>query len=159
MFILIDRPKTIFRYEDGEDKREIGRDELLSVLSTGEARALYLLNIIFELEARKKAKQETLLILDDIADSFDYKNKYAIIEYLKDILESDNFLMIILTHNFDFFRTVHSRLTIDRGSNCLMSMKTSTNVELIKAEYFNPFHYWRKHLKENTKILIASIPR
>ena len=30
-------------------------------------------------------KENKLIIFDDIADSFDYKNKYAIIEYLKDI--------------------------------------------------------------------------
>ncbi|MFO0704840.1 MAG: hypothetical protein U0517_02585 [Candidatus Andersenbacteria bacterium] len=64
--------------------------------------ALYILNIIFEIRARKKANQKTLLIVDDIADSFDYKNKYAIVEYLKDISEDDNFFQIILTHNFDF---------------------------------------------------------
>jgi hypothetical protein len=48
---------------------------------------LYILNIIFEVKARIKANQETIFIVDDIADSFDYKNKYAIIEYLKEILE------------------------------------------------------------------------
>lgn len=56
---------------------------LLNVLSQGEKRALYILNIIFEIEARKELDQKTILIIDDIADSFDYKNKYAIIEYLK----------------------------------------------------------------------------
>ena len=44
-----------------------------------------MLNIIFEVEVRKNLKHETLFVVDDIADSFDYKNKYAIIEYLKDI--------------------------------------------------------------------------
>jgi hypothetical protein len=31
-----------------------------------------------------------LLVVDDIADSFDYKNKYAIIQYLKDIAEEES---------------------------------------------------------------------
>lgn len=62
-----------------------------AVLSNGELRALYLLNIIFDVEARKKNNIETLFIVDDIADSFDYKNKYAIIEYLKDIAKQPIF--------------------------------------------------------------------
>ena len=57
----------------------------MQALSTGEKKALYILNIIFEIEARTKAGQQTLLVVDDIADSFDYKNKYAIIQYLLDI--------------------------------------------------------------------------
>ena len=48
----------------------------------------------------------TIFVVDDIADSFDYKNKYAIVEYLTDILTEPFFLQIILTHNYDFYRTV-----------------------------------------------------
>jgi ABC-type lipoprotein export system ATPase subunit len=54
------------------------------------------------------------LIIDDIADSFDYKNKYAIIEYLQEIAEDKNFKMLILTHNFDFFRSIQMRLNIKK---------------------------------------------
>ena len=51
----------------------------------GEKKALYILNIIFEVEARKKTRTETIFVFDDIADSFDYRNKYAIIQYMHDI--------------------------------------------------------------------------
>lgn len=61
--------------------------------------------------------QKTLFIVDDIADSFDYKNKYAIIEYLKDIGDNEIFHQIILTHNFDFHRTVSSRLDMGEKTN------------------------------------------
>lgn len=74
-------------------------------LSQGEKKALYILNIIFEIEVRRHARSETLFVVDDIADSFDYKNKYAIIQYLQDVSEDPLFRQIILTHNFDFFRT------------------------------------------------------
>lgn len=85
------------------------RNNLVEVLSTGEKKALYVLNVIFEIEAQRKSGQGTLLVVDDIADSFDYKNKYAIIQYLMEIAESDIFKQLILTHNFDFFRTINSR--------------------------------------------------
>lgn len=74
---------------------------MIDVLSRGELKALYILNIIFEIETRKQNAGHTVLIIDDIADSFDYKNKYAIIEYLKEI-SNFKFRQIILTHNFDF---------------------------------------------------------
>jgi wobble nucleotide-excising tRNase len=66
---------------DSESETDISK--LLTVLSNGEKKALYILNIIFEIEERKKTSMDNLLIFDDIADSFDYKNKYAIIEYLR----------------------------------------------------------------------------
>ena len=151
-------PNIKFIYHSRGDIKEIDDNKLKSVLSTGEKRALYILNLIFEIEVRKNSGEETLLIIDDIADSFDYKNKYAIIEYLKEILESDVFHMIILTHNFDFFRTVHSRLNINRD-DCFMTLKNDSKIKLEKAGYLkNVFNYWKTQINRNKSILIASIP-
>ena len=74
-------------------------------LSSGEKKALYILDILYDIEARKKNSKNTLWIIDDIADSFDYKNKYAIIQYFE-ISNYPSFNTIILTHNFDFLRTI-----------------------------------------------------
>jgi len=136
----------------------LDRDTLLKVLSTGEKRALYILNIIFEVEARQKAQEPVLFIVDDIADSFDYKNKYAIIEYLKYMSEIQCFRMIILTHNFDFFRTIESR-KISFYNQCLISIKNDTGVKLLKMEGLkNPFiKDWKNNLGDKKK-LVASIP-
>ncbi|MGL5439379.1 MAG: hypothetical protein ACRDA4_03205 [Filifactoraceae bacterium] len=46
-----------------------------------------------------------------------YKNKYAIIEYINDISECIDvngeklFKILLLTHNFDFYRTIASKVT------------------------------------------------
>ncbi|MCQ9376229.1 hypothetical protein NMQ14_18445 [Methyloversatilis sp. XJ19-13] len=120
-----------FIFNDGTEQAPVDRASLLQALSTGEKKALYVLNILFEIEARKKAGQDTLIIVDDIADSFDYKNKYAIIQYLMDISESPHFKQILLTHNFDFYRTVESRFV--GYSNCLMTSKTGAGVALEPA--------------------------
>ena len=95
-------------------EKDVREDNLLRVLSQGEKRALYILNVLFEIEIKKKEGQDCLVVIDDIADSFDYKNKYSIIEYLSDISKEENFHLIILTHNFDFYRSVCSRLGMDR---------------------------------------------
>lgn len=151
-----DIPAISFIFKDQENEIAVKKDDLLQALSNGEKRALYILNIIFEVEARKQDTQETLFVIDDIADSFDYKNKYAIIEYLKDISEVTNFKQIVLTHNFDFFRTIQSRFV--PYDNCLMVEKTSIEIKIEKAEYIrNPFKYWMEHLDDGKK-LIASIP-
>lgn len=153
-------PNLNFVFQDNDLNQEKGVDEaeLLKVLSQGEKRALYILNIIFEVRARQKANQETIFVVDDIADSFDYKNKYAIIEYLKEISEHPNFFQLILTHNFDFHRTVSSRLNMGRN-NRLNTVKTATDIQLITEKYQNnPFTHWKDNLHQNETMLVASIP-
>ena len=105
-------PNLTFQYHDEKDVPIAqNKDNLLKILSKGEQRAYYILQLLFDIEARR-ANPDNLLIFDDIADSFDYKNKYAIIEYIKDLHVSKNFKIIILTHNFDFYRTISSRLDL-----------------------------------------------
>jgi len=147
-----------FTFEDGGEQASIEKAALMQVLSTGEKKALYILNIIFEVEARKKAKQETVFVIDDIADSFDYKNKYAIIQYLKDISEETFFKQIILTHNFDFFRTVNSRFV--NYSHCLMAIKNNDGIILKQAMGIKNIFVkdWKPNFFVDTKKKIASIP-
>lgn len=81
------------------------------VLSNGERKALYLLNIIFDVKKKLKDGVDTLLVLDDVVESFDYRNKYAFFEYLQELASQNSHLYIIsLTHNFDFFRLVYEKL-------------------------------------------------
>lgn len=148
-----------FEYSDGNDHRSVQKEELLRVLSTGEQRAFYILNLIFEIETRKKAGLKTLFIIDDVADSFDYKNKYAILQYLRDMTEVEHFRLIILTHNFDFFRTVKSR-GISAAANCLVGYKTDTSLVLKKSEgVTNIFiENWKPNFEKDKKKMIGSIP-
>lgn len=138
---------------------ELGSQE---ILSQGEKRAMYLLNVMFNIEARKNEGLETLFIIDDIADSFDYKNKYAIVQYLQDLTSESNFNQIILTHNFDFFRTLQSRVLGggNRRDCSFMAEKNDTGIQLIGSGHMyqdNPFKHWKSQLS-NKQMLIASIP-
>lgn len=152
-------PNVAFTCIDGQDSCEVEHEDLLPILCAGERRALSILNIIFKIEAKKDEGGTTLLIIDDIADSFDYKNKYAIIEYLKEIHETGKFLMIILTHNFDFFRTVQSRLYIDEKINCLVANKTESEVQIAAAQnIMRPLSTWKGQLESNPRARIAAIP-
>lgn len=93
-------PSIAFIVKDaGEEKRYASSEkrELLDALSTGESRALYILDIMYEVFARRRNRDKTLFVFDDISDSFDYKNKFAIIDFLEDItnIENNDFLAII----------------------------------------------------------------
>lgn len=158
-----DVPTLEFTYYDENERKKMDKDKLMGILSNGEKRALYLLNIIYELEARKLDGNPVLIIADDVADSFDYQNKYAIVEYLSDILKEDFFRLIILTHNFDFYRTVGSRLDIHR-KNCFMVLKNNEEIKIVDGQYLNSaFGFWKRQLdgkdaNDCKRIIIASIP-
>lgn len=152
-----EQAKLKFVFQDGTDTVSWSRDEI-KTLSRGEERALYLLNLIFEVEARKLANQKTLFIIDDIADSFDYKNKHAIVQYLEDINDADNFYQIILTHNFDFFRTLANNFV--HRSNCLMANRDNASITLTQAEGINNYFIkvWKNNVTANDRIMCATIP-
>ena len=174
-FLLKDEtPNLSFMYTRGVTAPQFAtlkKDDLMISLSTGEKRALYLLYILFDLERiRQQASAgcgQFLIIADDIADSFDYKNKYAIIEYLNDLRNTSGIDLLILTHNFDFFRTVKSRLNICRP-HCYIAQRDEDGIVSV-AE----FKYQKDFFKnvviagikngkidndESKKLLISSIP-
>lgn len=151
-------PQVEFSLKKGDTVKTIDRSKLekLDTLSQGEKRALYLLNIIFDIEQIKNTGEETLLVIDDIADSFDYKNKYAIIEYLYELAQVSNIYMLILTHNFDFYRTVASRLSVNRSNRLIADY--SNDVLKLEVEYYQdkPFKNWKNNPKE--KDIFALLP-
>lgn len=152
-------PVINFRFQG----KNIERKTLIeNILSQGERRAFYILNVIFEIKSRQLQNKKTLFIIDDIADSFDYKNKYAIIEYLNDLSKENNFYSIILTHNFDFFRTIQSRILQDnKWKYSFIAEKLENEIKLVDAGSKNvtdPFEIWRKGVNNNKKYLIACIP-
>lgn len=175
-FILKDEaPNIEFEYKRGTgtntECKELNKDDLMPVLSMGERRALYLLYILFDLERiRKQAREgrgQFLIIADDISDSFDYKNKYAIIEYLSDLAETPGIDLLMLTHNFDFYRTVMLRCKIDRP-NCYISQRNADGIVNI-AEFRYQRDFFKNVIRASIingnlnseakkKCLIASIP-
>lgn len=87
--------------ENGEEIMD--PDELR--FSTGEKRVYNFINLIIDIESKRDGKPLTV-IFDDAAESFDYKNKFGIIDYISSIADDNNLQLIILTHNFDFYRSI-----------------------------------------------------
>ena len=142
--MLNDEPARLtFTYVRGTETREKAKEELMACLSVGEKRALYLLQVLFDLERIKdiadKTGQKQLVIADDIADSFDYSNKYAIIEYLSELSDNKMIDLLILTHNFDFYRTISSRLDI-KYNMCFVAQKEADGrITMSKFQYKKDF--------------------
>ena len=160
-----DLPSFKYSFSDNRGEKEITKDNLLEILSTGEKRAYYILNMIFQILVARKEGSEKLVVLDDISESFDYKNKYAIIEYISDIAEytnpngQKNFKILLLTHNFDFYRTVASRIT--KRGNSYIAYSNNGEIILEKGQYTrNIFGYYKTRLGGGNcdNIVVASIP-
>lgn len=174
-FLLKDEvPNLSFKYTRGSATQQsatLKKNDLMMSLSTGEKRALYLLYILFDLERIKQQArmggERFLIIADDIADSFDYKNKYAIIEYLYDLGNTPDIDLLILTHNFDFYRTVKSRLDIAR-THCYISERDKEGIITVtEFKYQNDFFknvviagIRNVHTSDDNKkkLLLSSIP-
>lgn len=146
-----------FTFRDGGEQVDCTRSQV-KALSQGEKRALYLLNFIFDVEDRKRLQKETLFIIDDAADSFDYKNKHAIVQYLMDLSDESYFSQIILTHNFDFFRTLANNFV--HRERCMMASRNGNSIGLSKAEGIkNHFVYiWKRQIESNDFVLCATVP-
>ena len=101
---------------------------------------------------RKHAREgvvQYLIIADDISDSFDYKNKYAIIEYLCDLAETKGIDLLMLTHNFDFFRTVKYRCDVNRR-NCYIAQRSADGVVNI-AEFKYQSDFFKNVIRHQFK--------
>lgn len=161
-----DIPSFKYIFSDNRGSKEITKECLIGdVLSTGERRAYYILNMIFQILVAQKEENEKLIVMDDVSESFDYKNKYAIIEYIRDIATFVNrsgkstFKILILTHNFDFYRTVASRIT--KRNNSYIAFSDEGEIKFNKGSYTkNLFgHYKEKIVKGGCdNIVVASIP-
>ncbi len=151
-----------FDYSDrNEDPIRQKRESLLNILSKGEQRAYFILQFLFEIESRKLSPEKNLLIFDDVADSFDYKNKFAIIEYIKETHQNGQFRTIILTHNFDFYRTVASRLNLNRDVVYMTTKSQNKEITLHKGQYINDIftYFIRNHAQPKFFISLISFVR
>ncbi|WP_120863200.1 hypothetical protein [Helicobacter pylori] len=157
--ILLNKDTAQFGFIFSDDNQDVNvqKEDLQKHLSGGEKRALYILQILFEIEARKRSDKPQLLVFDDILDSFDYKNKHAIIEYLNDLQECGQFKLLVMTHNFDFYRTLASRLNIPRKQIKMIRKNDAREIIFENGGYLKDFV---KHIKDSQedKDFFALIP-
>jgi|LSQX01.1.fsa_nt_gb hypothetical protein len=136
-------------------------DDIIERFSSSEKRAYFILSMIHDIELKKTEKKPFTIILDDIVNSFDYKNKFSMIEYLKELSLESNIQIIILTHNFDFYRSIRIALNPVLTSKLLAYNNAAEEVDLIKgsSKEFEGFQFvqnWKNH--KNFKSIISLTP-
>lgn len=165
VILNMDMPSFKYIFSDERGNKEVAKENLLDVLSTGEKRAYYILNLIFQILVAQNEGKEKIIILDDISESFDYKNKHAIMEYISDITEcigADGeklFKVLLLTHNFDFYRTIASRIT--SRANAYIAFTNHGEIIFEKGQYTkNIFGHYKELLSKGNcdNIIVAAIP-
>lgn len=157
----LDQAWLVFEYETPSGGNSVRFDILYNdILSEGEKRAFLLLDILFDIEKFKLEKKHKILIFDDIADSLDYTNKHLIIEYLKEISENSLFDVLILTHNFDFYR--HFGHKVAYSKNAFFGFSDGLgNISIEDGQYLNNLFMSLKKSaskKNNLKACISLIP-
>lgn len=153
--------KFLYKDIDGNEIEKDKSDLVENILSRGEKRAFFILQLLFELESRKMEAFTSLVVFDDIADSFDYQNKYAIIEYIKDLSEKSagKFIILLLTHNFDFYRTIAARLSLFQPNLWMVVRKEDGTIEIKDGQYKgNVFIKAFVGHDDDDKIFISMIP-
>ena len=100
-------PTFVFKHNRNNDI-EIDEIKLYELLSSGERTSLNIIKFLVEYLANKK--NNPFIILDDIVETFDYANRYAFIEYINDLVREGTSI-IVLTHNFEFYKTISSRIS------------------------------------------------
>ncbi len=99
-------PTFVFKHKRNADI-EIDEIKLYELLSSGERTSLNIIKFLVEYLVNKQ--NHPFIILDDIVETFDYANRYAFIEYINDLVREETSI-IVLTHNFEFYKTISSRI-------------------------------------------------
>ncbi|MFV0379766.1 MAG: hypothetical protein ACK5KQ_02930 [Anaerorhabdus sp.] len=146
-------PKIVVNFYEND----IDSSALLNIASRGEKSAISLFLLLHTVE--KISSDDKLIMIDDELEVFDYASKHSFIEYLNEIAKKDNIKMVILSHNFDFLRTLSSRLEIDRNEVQRMSAYKNENqvVELNKIKNLDEMKLENKFKKITEKNLITFI--
>ncbi len=103
----LEMPYIVFKHKSNINY-ELDEDKLYDILSSGEKTTLNIIKFIVEYISSKE--RNPIIILDDIVETFDYSNRYAFIEYINDMVKA-GVTLIVLTHNFEFYRTLSSRVS------------------------------------------------
>ena len=92
---------------NSEKDIKLDEETIYKILSLGEKNALDILKFIVLYDKIKN--NSPLIILDDVIETFDYGNRYAFVQYVKDII-NEGANVIILTSNYEFFKNLSSRV-------------------------------------------------
>ncbi len=155
-------PEIVFEHGNSRigTQKFSSTSEISKYLSSGEKSTLFILVFLLNyFQFKRNQDKKFILILDDVVETFDYRNRTGFLEYISILIDDDNCELFVLTHNYEFFRkicrTFKDKIIIGAAS-LLSSNRHNVIVEknsriIIKIEdYISQIN--------NIKSLISSIP-
>lgn len=153
---------TITFYHNRYCEIPVSETKLSQILSSGEKTTLNILKFIVEYENCKK--YHPFIILDDIVETFDYSNRYAFMEYINDLVNLE-VPTIVMTHNFEFYRTISKRIpklrksVASANSNGVVDIQTNNRINknmenVLKCSNIYDFFCAIPYLREIKTILL-----
>lgn len=143
-----EKPPIIeFKHLRDDSSASYSKDQMNTFLSSGEKSTLKVLDFMFNyLEMRSKIgeTEELVIVLDDIVETFDYRNRAGFLSYIHKLLENENNSLILLTHNFEFYNRVYRSVSKDHMNALVASADKQGNVKIgknknIHFDVFNQF--------------------
>ncbi len=185
--ILLNKDAAQFRFIFSDDNQDMNvqKEDLQKHLSGEEKRALYILQILFEIEARKRSDKVQLLVFDNISDSFDYREQIKMIrkndareiifkngEYLKSFIkwirdsekDKDFFALIPFVRNLIEYTSFQADKNYNyiKLTSCLHMKKDTKDIQIqdISKIFDSVFGTERKKKKieeDNSKLYFETI--
>ena len=176
-FRIYEEYKLLCDVETAKNKWEhsFSFEEFQKVASSGERRAVNFLYFLMQLNACaidqlkgvSSASPDMLkgyVILDDIADIFDSRNRMAMVEFLRSLtVRVPNVRWIFFSHNYDVYRYLSNRLCVAKENRFVATKRSEggKNIVTLSRDYYagegDPFRNWVKNIDDRKKFL-ALIP-
>lgn len=160
---------------EGQYEHYFTFEEFQKAASNGERRAVNFLYFLMQLNkfAIERLKDvpgaswdmlKGYVILDDIADMFDSRNRMAMAEFLRNITARlPNVRWIFFSHNCDVYRYLSNRLCVAKENRFVATKRSEggKNIVTLSRDYYagegDPFRNWAKNI-DNKKKFLALIP-
>lgn len=101
--------------------KECELDVFLKKISEGEVKLIKLYFIL--VMVRIISKKDSVIVADDIFDSFDNKNIINIVNFMKKIIAYKNPILCLFTHDIEIFRILNKDLEIPKYSSYVLLRK------------------------------------
>lgn len=161
LYSEIESPQVSFSHSRSQIKEnEYNKDEINKYLSSGEKSALLILDFLFKFEeakARLNDNEKLLVILDDIVETFDYRNRSGFVQYAYKLVHDECVDLIVLTHNYEFY----NRLFLSMNKNVIPLVASVNEEGIVRVSKNRKIHLnLEKTLQDihNVKDLLFKIP-
>lgn len=161
LYSEIESPQVSFSHSRSQIKEnEYNKDEINKYLSSGEKSALLILDFLFKFEeakARLNDNKKLIVILDDIVETFDYRNRSGFVQYAYKLVHDECVDLIVLTHNYEFY----NRLFLSMNKNVIPLVASVNEEGIVRVSKNRKIHLnLEKTLQDihNVKDLLFKIP-